>query len=233
MGTFVSRTCSFTASLQRMTWIATLLCAVSAVAHMVLVVPRLREPELAPGDPAPLYASLPTARRVLLLGATVLLLTQTLHLVPENQLAPWLGYFGAGAALATVDLLTTWLPRTLNTICAAQVGLGLVWVALTDWATALTALAGGAAALTLFHLVWRFSTTFGYGDVRLAGIVGTIGALNGLQGWLLAMVCGTLLGAIWGLIHSIHRKRHPGASYFAYGPALWLGPVAALVVSGW
>ena len=216
-----------------MTWLAALLCAASAAAHLAWVVPRLREPAFNPGDPSPHYASLSSMRRILLLGATVFLLAQVVHLAPKEQLAPWLGYLGAGAALVTVDLLTTWLPRTLNTIVAAQVGLGLAWVAVTDWPTALTAATGGVVAFIFFHLVWRFSASFGYGDVRLAAIVGAVGALQGLDGWLLSLVCGTLIGAVWAIAHTLYRRRHPGATYFAYGPALWLGPVVALGISGW
>ncbi len=216
-----------------MTWLVTLLCAASAAGHLAWVVPRLPEPTLTDGDPAPRYATLARGRHVALLALAALVLSQVLHGVPVEQFGAWFGYLGAGAALVSVDLRTTWLPRTLNLICVAQVALGLVWVAVVDWPMALSSVAGGAAALLIFHLVWRHSTTFGYGDVRLAAIVGALGALGGLDGWLVALLCGTLLGAVWGIAHGLYRRRHPGPAHFAYGPALWLGPILALVVSGW
>ena len=88
-------------------------------------------------------------------------------------------------------------------------------------------------AFGLFHLVWRFSSTFGYGDVRLVAIVGAVGALRGLDGWLVALLCGTLLGAMWGMGHALARRGTDRPAHFAYGPALWLGPIAAVGLSGW
>lgn len=216
-----------------MTWLVALACAVSAALHLALVVPRLREPDLQEGEPAPRYATLAPVRHVLLLGVVVLPLASVLHAVAPNQWGVWLGYLGAGAALVWVDLRTTWLPLALHRLCAAQMALGVVWVALVDWPTALAAVAGGSAAFALFHLVWRFSAAFGYGDVRLAALVGAVGALGGLDGWLLALLCGTLLGAVWGIAHSLRRRGTDLPAHFAYGPALWAGPIVAAAVSGW
>lgn len=216
-----------------MVWLAALLCAVSAATHLRWMVPVLREPDVMDDEPSPHYASLAPWRDVAVLGATVLVLAQVLHLVPADQLGAWFGYLGAGAALVWVDLRTTWLPRSLNLVCVAQVLLGLAWVTAGDWPTALASLAGGAVAFLLFHLVWRFSSAFGYGDVRLAGIVGVMGAMRGLDGWLMALLCGTAMGALWGLIHALARRGTERPAHFAYGPALWLGPVVAVALSGW
>ncbi|MEO7589189.1 MAG: prepilin peptidase [Arachnia sp.] len=216
-----------------MTLTVTLLCALSAALHLSWVVPRLPEPPQVAGEAGPAYASLAPIRHVLVLGVVVLLLAQVLHLVPGQQQVVWFGYLGAGAALVWVDMRTTWLPLTLHRICLAQVAAGLVVVAVVDWPTALTSVAGGAVAFGAFHLVWRFSTTFGYGDVRLAAVVGAVGALRGLDGWLLAMLCGTLLGAVWAVAHTLARRGTDRPRHFPYGPALWLGPVVAVALSGW
>ena len=216
-----------------MTWLVSLLCAVSAALHLRFVVPSLREPDLVDDEPAPHYAALASGRHVVALGIAVLILAQVLHRVPPQHWVVWFGYLGAGAALVSVDLRTTWLPRTLHLVCLAQVLLGLVWVAVLDWPTALASVAGGVVAFLLFHLVWRFSAAFGYGDVRLAGIVGAVGALGGVDGWLVALLCGTLLGAVWGIVHALARRGTDRPAHFAYGPALWLGPIAAVALSGW
>lgn len=216
-----------------MTWLVTLACALSAACHLRFVVPRLREPAVAADDPPPHYAGLAPMRHVALLALTVFLLAQVLHVVPPAEFVAWFGYLGAGGALVWVDLRTTWLPRTLNNVCLAQVAIGLAWLAVFDWQSSLSGLAGGLFAFALFHLVWRYSTAFGYGDVRLAANVGAMGGLGGLDGWLTTLLCGTLAGAAWAIAHAIHRRRHPGPRYFAYGPALWLGPMIALTVSGW
>lgn len=216
-----------------MTWTLALACAVSAALHLAVVVPRLHEPEVADGETAPGYATLAPVRDVALLGVVVLALSQVLHLVPLAQAGVWAGYLGAGAALVWVDLRTTWLPRSLTLLCGAQMAVGLGWVAVSDWPTALASVAGAAVAFTLFHLVWRFSSTFGYGDVRLAALVGAMGGMRGIDGWLLALLCGTLLGAAWGVVHSLARRGTATPAHFAYGPALWLGPIAAVALSGW
>lgn len=216
-----------------MTWLVSVACAVSAALHLAFLVPRLPEPELRDDDPAPNYATLSPMRHVLLLSLMVLLLAQVLHRVPPEQFGAWLGYLGAGAALVWVDLRTTWLPRTLNLVCLGEVSLGLVWLAFSDWPTALASVVGGVASFTLFHLVWRHSTAFGYGDVRLAATVGAMGGLGGLDGWVMALLCGTLIGAVWGVVHTLVRRRRSGPGYFAYGPGLWLGPILAVAVSGW
>ena len=217
-----------------MTWLVSMLCAVSAALHLRLVVPSLREPDMVDDDEqAPHYATLAPRRHVLTLAICVLILAQVLHRIPPHHWVSWFGYLGAGATLVFVDLRTTWLPRTLHLICLAQVLLGLLWVAVHDWSTALSSVCGGVVAFLLFHLVWRFSATFGYGDVRLAGIVGAMGALGGVDGWLVALLCGTLLGALWGIVHTLARRGTERPTHFAYGPALWLGPIVAVALSGW
>ncbi len=216
-----------------MTWLVALVCALSAAAHLRFVVPHLREPATTDDEPAPHYARLAPRMHVILIALAVFALAQVLHLVPTPHLGAWFGYLGAGAALVWVDLRTTWLPRTLNTICLAQVAAGLTWVAIHDWQTALAALTGGVMSFILFHLVWRYSTTFGYGDVRLAATVGTMGALRGVDGWLMALFFATLTGAVWAIVHALLQRRREGPDYFAYGPALWLGPILAVVISGW
>ncbi len=216
-----------------MTWLVTLACALSAAGHLRFVVPRLGEPVLADDDPPPHYAQLAPLGHVAFLALAVFVMAQVLHVVPMTHFGAWFGYLGAGAALVWVDLRTTWLPRTLNNLCLAQVVIGLAGLALYDWQTSLAALAGGLAAFGLFHLVWRYSTSFGYGDVRLAAIVGALGALRGLDGWLMALLCGTLAGAVWGIVHAALRRHRRGPGYFAYGPALWLGPILAVTITGW
>lgn len=218
-----------------MTWIVVLASAVSAACHLRWVVPGLREPhaDALDGDPPPRYADLGSVPHAAALGFLVLVPSLVVFRVPEAHHLAWFGYLGAGAALVWVDFRTTWLPRRMTLICGAQVAVGMAALALTDGYPALTAAVGGLAAFVVFHLVWRFSRTFGYGDVRLATIVGAMGGLNGLDGWLMALLCGTLAGALWGVAHALRRRHRQGPTHFAYGPALWLGPILAALVSGW
>lgn len=218
-----------------MIWVAVAAAAsASAAAHQRLVVPRLPPPALGAGETAPDYRALAGARDVA--GAALLAaLAGALVLpgMPGARLLLWVAYLGAGAALVWVDLLSTWLPRRLNHLCLAQVALGLAALAIVDWKAALAGLAGSAAALGLFHLVWRLGTGFGYGDVRLAAIVGAVAGTSGPQAWTAAMLAGTVVGALWAVAHTVTLRRRGAPAHFPYGPALWLGPVLATWVSGW
>lgn len=216
-----------------MTWLVVLASAVSAACHLRWIVPRLREPAELDDDSLPAYATLGAPRHVAVLGVLVTAISLVVFRVPMAHHVAWIGYLGAGAALVWVDLRTTWLPRSLTLLCGTQVSMGVVVVAVTDWQSALTAMIGGLGSFTLFHLVWRFSGTFGYGDVRLAAIVGAMGGLNGIDGALMALLFGTLAGAVWGVVHSLRRRGRAGPKHFAYGPALWLGPILAQLISGW
>lgn len=218
-----------------MTWVlAAAAATASAALHQRFVVPRLPAPHLDEGETAPDYGALAGARDVL--GAAVLALLAATLVLPgagEPRLLLWTAYVGAGAALVWVDLRTTWLPRRLNQLCLAQVLLGLVALGITDWRAALAGLAGGLAALGLFHLVWRLGTGFGYGDVRLAAIVGLVAGSSGPQHWLTSILAGTSVGALWAVAHTVGNRRRGGPAHFPYGPALWLGPVLATWLSGW
>lgn len=218
-----------------MIWMLAAVAAVaSAFIHQRWVVPRLRTPLLADDETAPDYRPLASWPNVL--GAAALALLGSALVLPGSptaQLLLWLGYLGAGAALVWVDLRTTWLPRQLNHLCLTQVGVGLLALGITDWRRAVAALAGGVAAFAVFHLVWRLGTGFGYGDVRLAAIVGAVAGSGGLQHWFASILAGTVTGAVWAILHSMLRRRTNAPAHFPYGPSLWLGPVLAGWISGW
>lgn len=218
-----------------MFWVAAAAAATaSAAAHNRFVVPLLPAPSLDAGETAPDYRAL--ASPLDTLGAAALALLAGLLVLPglaAAHLPMWVAYLGAGCALVWVDLRSTWLPRRLNQLCLAQVALGLVALAAVDWRAALAGLVGGAAALALFHLVWRLGTGFGYGDVRLAALVGTVAGAHGLQHWLTSILAGTLVGAVWAVAHAVANRGRDAPAHFPYGPSLWLGPVLAGWLSGW
>lgn len=218
-----------------MTWLlAAAAAATSAAAHQRLLVPRLPAPEVRDGEDSPDYPALASAPDVagaalLALGCGLLVLPG----LPPAQLLLWVGYLGAGAALVWVDLRSTWLPRRLHLACLAQVALGLALLAVTDWRSALAGLLGGLLGMAAFHLVWRLGMGFGYGDVRLAALVGAVAGTAGAQQWVAGFLAGTLAGALWGIGHAVTRRKRSAPAHFPYGPALWLGPVLAGWVSGW
>ena len=79
----------------------------------------------------------------------------------------------------------------------------------------------------LFHLLWRWTGAFGYGDVRLAATIGAVTALDSVELVTTSLLLGTLVGAVWGVVHRLAGGR--GA--FPYGPGLLAGPFLALALT--
>ncbi|MGJ6981003.1 prepilin peptidase [Aestuariimicrobium soli] len=148
---------------------------------------------------------------------------------------PWFAWASAGLVLVVVDLATTYLPVRLHWWAAALtlVGVAAALVRQPSWALLGSTVGGAAVAAGFFWLVWRFSGQFGFGDVRLAAPLGALAGLLGWPGWFAALLAGTALGAVHGLVVTAWRRRHPSGlgTAFPYGPALWCGPWVALLVS--
>ncbi len=229
-----------------------IVCSASAWVTMALVVPRLPEPPpdevddpAAPGTQAgPQYATLATpalqvAAAALGAGSGLLAASQPL---PLAGMLAVLG--GPTAALVLVDLRTTWLPRTLSHACAAlMLAGGAAAVAASSLGTgqpgpgdpaglAMRIVLGAVASAAFFWLVWRLGAGLGFGDVRLAPLLGAVTAADGWTAWTTGMLLGTALGAVWGLATAAWRRRHPNqlGSIFPYGPALWLGAWLAILL---
>ena len=193
------------------------------------VVPRLPSITVVPEDSPPDYAALARPRDAALLALIVGLLSLALWRVPTLWLPTWFGYLGATASLVWVDLRTTWLPRRLHWIASAQVAAGAAVTCLLHPAALPSMLLGAVTTSGLLWLVWRFTGNFGFGDVRLGLLVGVVGATWGWTGWLWALLSGTLIGAVWAIIHALRGRAFEP---FPYGPALWLGPLAVAALSG-
>lgn len=209
-----------------------LAAAALASAHAWFIVPRLPEPvDHSPDDPAkPAYRELVTPRNLAWLMVLSLVCGQVAWLVPPAQWPLWIVYTGAVGTLVGIDALTTYLPRRLHYLCLAELALALALVGtLAGWDAVARAVGGGLAAGALFWLVWRFSRSFGFGDVRLVTLVGAIAATTSWTMWLQALLLGTIVGALWGIIAAVRAKSRDAV--FPYGPALWLGPYLAVMVN--
>lgn len=141
----------------------------------------------------------------------------------------WLGLVGPGVLAAVVDARTGYLPKRLAQASWVLTGAGLLagagWLGVQVLVRAgLGALAAGA----LFWVFWRFGGGFGFGDVRLAPVIGAASAAVGWQLLAGALLLGGLLGVAWGLAW---RASGRGRA-FPYGPALVAGPFLALAGYG-
>jgi len=142
----------------------------------------------------------------------------------------WAGLVSFGALLGLIDLRTGFLPLRLSRFTTALAALGVVlsaWLRADGWVLAGSGIAGAFAA-GFFWLVWRLSSGLGYGDVRLAGLIGLVSGSGGAALAFWSILLGTLIGALWGLVLR-WRRRADGP--FPYGPALLLGPLLALLLS--
>jgi leader peptidase (prepilin peptidase)/N-methyltransferase len=213
-----------------MVWIAALGVAVTAAVVMGALVPRVRIDD----DPeAPDFATLVSPRSVAGVGLAAFVVAQVLWVVPEPHWWLWVPYLGIGGAMAYVDLRTTFLPRMLHYVGVAAMGAGLVVLALIDGWAALGAVIGALGAFALLYLAWRLSPGLGFGDVRLAVLIGGVAGQAGASMWGLSLFLGTALGAVHAVGHALWARRDPERPrYFPYGPALWLGPVAAAAWTG-
>lgn len=206
-----------------------LVCALLTALATPWVLRALPEPDASAADGKPTYASLATGWFVVAVGGTSLMSTLVaVHGAPWAHALAWASLATVNVLACAIDARTTWLPLPLARAgwAVAAAGVGLAAVAAWSW-TPLAAAAVGAATLGgLFHLLWRFTGAFGYGDVRLAATIGAVTALDSpaLVAW--SLLLGTLAGALVGVAARLAGRR--GA--FAYGPGLLAGPFLALLL---
>lgn len=211
-----------------MTWLLALPVLFAAVLAAVtpVLLRRLPAPVDEPdSDPYRPLATPGTALAVLLLAAPAgLLVTVT---APAEAVG-WIGLTGPGVLAAVVDARTGFLPARLAQASWLLTGAGLLVAA--TWSGGemlLRAGLGGLAAGALFWVFWRFGGGFGFGDVRLAPVIGATTAAVGWPMLLSALFLGGLLGVGWG---AVWRALGKGRS-FPYGPALVAGPYLALLAN--
>jgi len=149
------------------------------------------------------------------------------------------GLFAVGSiALAVIDARTRLLPNRIvfPLYAVGLAGFGLITALLHDTRGVhhlITAVASAAALFVLFYLIAMFGP-MGYGDVKLAGVIGLY------LGWLSLPVvyAGVLLGTVSAALVSLivvatRRARHLAWRHLevAYGPYLLFGAWAAILLN--
>lgn len=211
-------------------WIALVLTGVMTgiatgpVLHL-LPEPTTKEPKRLYRDLATVgFATVVTVGSVLALGVVAVRL-------PAEAWPIWIPLATVGVLLAAIDAMTTYLPYRL-TVALWVFGLAgtAVSVALSDEpASLLMRIALGAiGAWVFFWLFWRLSRGIGFGDVRLAPVLGGVTASVSGDLVLAGLLIGTLLGAAHGLVLRARSRGGP----FPYGPALVTGSFVALAILG-
>lgn len=207
------------------------LAALAALATALLwrpVLVGLPEPRDATKLP---YRTLAGRRHAALAAGCVAVACFGLAWVPRAAWPAWAGLATVGVALAVVDACTTWLPLRLTHALwvAAAAGVALLGVT-AGWRSAVTAAAAAAASGAFFWLFWRTTGGLGFGDVRLAPVIGAAAGSISPTHAVVALLLGSGLGAVLGLVRLALGRRGP----FAYGPALVAGPwLAVAALAAW
>jgi leader peptidase (prepilin peptidase)/N-methyltransferase len=203
--------------------------AVGTVLFMALLTRPIlnRLPEPADGEGKRRYSDLATPRLVagcaLAAGAAVTVGWLT---APPAIQPLWWVLSSFGVLLAAIDALTTWLPLRLTQAAwvAMTVSLLLTLPLGADRSTVLRTLAGAALAGLLYLGVWLLSRGgFGFGDVRFAPLVGAATAAHSWSLLIWALLLGSVLGAMYGMVRLARRRTGP----FPYAPAMLVGAYLA------
>lgn len=133
----------------------------------------------------------------------------------------------AGPWLAAVDFDVCRIPNLVLAPVAALTTVALIVVAglRCDTAVVWAGLIGSLIAGGIFagvHFLTRGG--IGFGDVKLAAVIGLALASDGLSAVWVALLAGSIIGAAWGLITAQN-----GA--FAYGPWLLSGTWLAAIIA--
>ncbi|MEV5552671.1 A24 family peptidase [Nonomuraea wenchangensis] len=161
-------------------------------------------------------------------GPAVELLTAAVAALTAWRMGlPYVPFAVIGVALAVIDWRTTILPDAL-TLPAYPITALALWPA----GELPRALAGAAALTALYGLLWfARPEAMGFGDVKLAGLIGLNAAAAGWPAWVAAAFAGQALGALYALALLATRRgtRH---TQFPFGPFMLMGAFTVLCLDG-
>lgn len=157
-----------------------------------------------------------------------------LGLSPE--LPAVLAFIFGGVLLAVIDWRVHRLPTRIiyTTLAVVLAGLVLASILEGEWGPLVTALAGGLLFTNAFFLIWLFTTKFagmmviGYGDVRLAALLGTVLGWYGLE----YVLYGAIVGHVFALVVVAVTCLRAGKLQLSYsfGPPLIAGTLAVVLL---
>ena len=139
-----------------------------------------------------------------------------------------------GTLLAVVDLRTRLLPRVVAIPATlAAIAYGLVAWPLTEESDALVrGLVGMVAARAVFWILWFVrSAGMGFGDVRLAALLGFVLAYVGWPEYALGLYSGFLVFGLPGLLLALLRRdRGMLKKAYPFGPFLLVGALLGILL---
>jgi leader peptidase (prepilin peptidase)/N-methyltransferase len=154
------------------------------------------------------------------------------------ELPAVLAFIFGGVLLAVIDWKVHRLPTRLVYYTLAGVTAGLVFASLVEWnwRPLATAVAGALLFSSAYWLIWFVSKrmlglmVLGFGDVRLAAVLGALLGWYGLEYVLYGALLGQLLALVVGLGLCMRERRL--RLQFAFGPPLLIGTLAVVLLHG-
>jgi len=156
-----------------------------------------------------------------------------LGLTPE--LPAVLAFIFGGVLLSAIDWKVQRLPTRLVYYTLAGVGAGLLFASLVewDWVPLANAVAGAMLFANAFFLIWFVGRNFaglmvlGFGDVRLAAVLGLLLGWYGLPYVLYGAIAGNLLAVVVAIATCIHKRQLQ--LRYSFGPPLIAGTLAIVL----
>lgn len=137
----------------------------------------------------------------------------------------------ASALLIVIDLSEWRLPDVIVLPLYAVLGLGLTVAAWIDqsWSALLSAGIGAVVMFVLFFVMAAFARDLGFGDVKLAGVVGGFlgwfGLAESVAGFFFAWALMALVSVVLLILRRINTK-----ASLPFGPYLIVGAVIGVLV---
>jgi leader peptidase (prepilin peptidase)/N-methyltransferase len=151
------------------------------------------------------------------------------------ELPAVLAFIFGGVLLSVIDWKVHRLPTRLVYFTLAGVAAGLIFASLVEgnWVSLATAIGGAMLFANAFFLIWFLGRHFagmmllGFGDVRLAAVLGLLLGWYGLPYVFYGAIAGNLLALVVVIATCIHkRKLH---MRYSFGPPLIAGALAVVL----
>ena len=179
------------------------------------------------------------ARRQSLNVVTVVLLGLTFwRLGFTSELVAVVAFLVGGVTLAVIDWKVKRLPTALVYYTLAGVAAGVLIAAAIewDWRPLATAVAGAVLYSNAFAFIYLLGrrvfgmTLVGFGDVRLALVLGLLLGWYGLEWVLYGAIIGNVLVLVVAIATCIKQRKL--VLRFSFGPALIAGAWLAVMIHG-
>ena len=152
------------------------------------------------------------------------------------ELPAVLAFIFGGMLLAVIDWKVQRLPTRLVYYTLAGVAAGLAFASLVewDWRPLVTAVAGGLLFANAFFLLWFVTKKLsgmqllGFGDVRLAAVLGMLLGWYGLPYVLYGAIAGHVLALLLAAVMSIKQRKL--LLRYSFGPPLIAGTLAVVLL---